>query len=153
HNSTGPVNFRTYYLPANGVMQICDNKSHLAKVFEVGREVVGYESIDEAIELCAYYLRHDEQRIAIALAGWERAIRDYNEVACFRRLVDILEQRHESTVLRRQQGQAVSLQEHRRRTRFRRIAYSLSVPIAWPLLKRITDKLKTARRFSRFAGP
>ena len=31
HNSTGPINFRTYTLPANGVMQICDNKKNLGK--------------------------------------------------------------------------------------------------------------------------
>ena len=150
HNSTGPVNFRTYYLPANGVLQICDNKSHLAKVFEVGKEVVGYGSIDEAIELCAYFLRHDEQRIAIAVAGWERATRDYNEVACFQRLVTILEKRQESAVLRRRQDQVISLQEYRRTTRSRRIAHRLSLPIAWPLklAKRIATKLKAVRRFS-----
>ncbi len=54
HNSTGPINFRTFYLPANGVLQICDNKSHLGRIFELGREVVGYQEIAEAIELCRY---------------------------------------------------------------------------------------------------
>jgi len=83
HNSTGPINARTYYLPANGILQICDNKSHLGKIFELGKEVIGYDSIDEAIDLCRYYLAHDEERRQIAAAGWERAIRDYNECAVF----------------------------------------------------------------------
>ena len=61
HNSTGPINFRTYYLPANGVMQICDNKKHLPMVFELNKEVVGFDSIEEAIDLCRYYLEHDEE--------------------------------------------------------------------------------------------
>lgn len=77
HNTTGPVNLRSFYLPANGVLQICDNKSHLGKVFELGKEVVGFDSIGECIDLCRYYLEHDEERRAIAAAGWERAIRDY----------------------------------------------------------------------------
>lgn len=90
HNSTGPINFRTFYLPANGVMQICDNKAHLGKVFELGVEVVGYDSIEEAIELTRYYIEHDDERRRIAAAGWKRAISDYNEVACFQRVVDAI---------------------------------------------------------------
>lgn len=88
HNSTGPINFRTFYLPANGVMQICDNKLHLGKVFKLGVEAIGYDSIEEAIELTHYYTEHDDERKKIAAAGWKRSISDYNEVACFKRLVD-----------------------------------------------------------------
>lgn len=83
HNSTGPVNFRTFVLPANGVLQICDNKSHLARLYEINKEAVGFDTIEEAIELCRYYLEHDEERREIAAAGWARAMRDYNEVATF----------------------------------------------------------------------
>lgn len=90
HNSTGPVNFRTFYLPANGVLQICDNKSYLGRIFSLGTEVIGYDSIDEAIELVRYYDEHDEERRLIAAAGWKRAIIDYNEVACFRMVVDAI---------------------------------------------------------------
>jgi len=88
HNSTGPINFRTFYLPANGVLQLCDNRSHLARVFELGSEVIGYDTIEEAIDLTRYYLAHEEERRAVAAAGWRRALRDYNEVAAFRRVVD-----------------------------------------------------------------
>jgi spore maturation protein CgeB len=83
HNSTGPVNFRTYTLPANGVMQICDNKEQLGKIFELDKEVVGFDTVEEAIELTKYYLAHQDERIRIAMAGWKRAIKDYNEVAVF----------------------------------------------------------------------
>jgi hypothetical protein len=88
HNTTGPINFRTFYLPANGVMEICDNKSHLAKVFELGVEAIGYESIEEAIDLTRYYLEHEDERRLIAAAGWKRVCNDYNELACFQRAVD-----------------------------------------------------------------
>jgi hypothetical protein len=88
HNSTGPINFRTFYLPANGVMQICDNKSNLGKIYELGKEVIGYDSIEEAIELTHYYIAHDDERRDIAAAGWRRATRDYNEVTCFKMVVD-----------------------------------------------------------------
>lgn len=85
HNSTGPINFRTYALPANGVMQICDNKYFLGQIFELGKEVVGYCEIEEVPELVRFYLANDDERIRVAAAGYERAHRDYNEVEVFRR--------------------------------------------------------------------
>jgi spore maturation protein CgeB len=92
HNSTGPINFRTFYLPANGVMQICDNKSHLGNIFSLGTETIGYDSIEEAIELTRYYLEHDDDRRRISAAGWQRVVNDYNEVACFRRAVNAIDE-------------------------------------------------------------
>jgi len=86
HNSTGPINIRTFALPANGVMQLCDNKSHLGQLFELGKEVVGFDTVDEAIDLCRYYLAHERERREIAAAGFARSVRDYNEVAVFRRI-------------------------------------------------------------------
>jgi hypothetical protein len=87
HNSTGPINFRTYVLPANGVLQICDNRANLDKIFRLGKEVIGFDTVEEAIELCRYYLENDEERRKIAAAGWERAIKDYNEIAVFQLLI------------------------------------------------------------------
>lgn len=78
HNSVGPVNLRTYMLPANGVMQVCDNKHMLGYLFKLGEEVVGYDSIDEGIELIKYYLEHDDERKQIAVNGWKRALKDYS---------------------------------------------------------------------------
>lgn len=85
HNSTGPVNLRTFYLPANGVLQICDNKSNLAKIFELDKEVVGFDSIEECIEKCHYYLQHVEEQRAIALAGWKRALTEYTYPKVFKK--------------------------------------------------------------------
>ncbi len=87
HNTTGPINYRTYYLPANGVLQICDNKKYLNSIFELGKEVIGYDNINDAIELTKYYLNHDLERQEIAMAGFKRAIDDYNEVAVFSRII------------------------------------------------------------------
>ena len=78
HNSTGPINLRLFMLPAWGVMQICDNKTGLGQLFELGKEVVGFDTIPEAIEKTRYYLAHDEERRHIAKAGHERFHREYH---------------------------------------------------------------------------
>lgn len=85
HNSTGPVNFRLFTLPANGVLQVCDNKKYLGQVYEINKEVVGFDSIEECVDLCNYYLAHEEERLEIAIAGWKRTLKDYTETAIFSR--------------------------------------------------------------------
>ena len=90
HLSTGPINFRTYELPAYGVLQLCDNKSHLGEIFKLNEEVVGYDSIEECIELTKYYLNNVEEQRKIAVAGWERWKMDYHPDKVWEKLIDIL---------------------------------------------------------------
>lgn len=93
HNSTGPVNFRTYELPAHGILQICDNKSHLGKIFELDREAVGFDTTEECIDKTRYYLAHPKEQRAIALAGRKRWENDYHPDRVWEKLVEIV-QRH-----------------------------------------------------------
>jgi spore maturation protein CgeB len=88
HNSTGPINARTFYLPGNGVMQICDNKSHLALAFEPGLEIIGVDSIDEMIHYAHYYAKNTDEQREIALAGWQRARKEYTEPAVFQKIAN-----------------------------------------------------------------
>ena len=128
HNSTG-FNFRTFELPAYGVMQVCDNKSELPAIFEVGKEVIGFDSIEECIDLTRYYLAHPLEQRQIALNGWRRWKREYTPDRVWDKLVTIVEKHWPdfapdrafthadvSIVLR-------SVSEHRRSTVFIRILH------------------------------
>ena len=79
HHSTGPCNTRLLELPANGVLQICDNQRFLGPIFELDREIIGFDTIPECIEKTRYYLAHDDERRRIAAAGRTRTMRDYTE--------------------------------------------------------------------------
>ena len=85
HMSYGPSNLRMWQLPINGVMQITDNPKGTEELFELNKEIVCYENgdMDEAIDKIKYYLDHNDERIAIARAGYERALRDYSYEKCF----------------------------------------------------------------------
>lgn len=127
HNSTGPINLRLFQLPANGVMQICDNKQHLGTVYELDKEIVGFDTVEECIDLCRYYLAHDRQRREIAAAGWRRVLRDYNEVAAFEwrmRIIEAQMPRRES----RPAETAIALRQ-RDRTRWPRFFHQLAAPL------------------------
>jgi len=91
HNSTGPINQRTFMLPGFAVLQICDNKTGLGQLFELGREAVGFDTIAEAIDATRYYLAHQEERLRIAAAGYDRFWRDYHPTAVWRRIVQQLQ--------------------------------------------------------------
>lgn len=79
HNSTGPTNTRTTMLPSYGILQICDNPSHLGKLFKLDEEVVGFETVEECIDKTRYFLSHEVERRRIAANGWRRATSDYTE--------------------------------------------------------------------------
>lgn len=87
HNSTGPVNTRMMMLPAFGVMQICDCRANLGKVFKLGEEVIGFDTMDECVDATRYYLAHEDERRRIALAGWKRVLADYTEEKWWQRLL------------------------------------------------------------------
>lgn len=88
HNSVGPVNSRTMMLPAFGVMQICDCRDNLGKVFKLGEEVIGFETMDECVDATRYYLAHEDERRRIAIAGWQRVLADYTEEKWWHRLLN-----------------------------------------------------------------
>lgn len=83
HLSYGVSNLRTYQLPANGIMQICDCEDGLKNVYNIGKEVITYSDIDEAIELIRYYLDNEEARKEIAIAGYRRTMKEYKSITTF----------------------------------------------------------------------
>jgi spore maturation protein CgeB len=83
HMSYGPSNRRTFELPANGVMQVCDCIEGIGQVFEIGKEVVAYRSLEEAIEQISYFLQHDNERKEIAAKGFRKILKNYTRVKTF----------------------------------------------------------------------
>jgi hypothetical protein len=144
HNSTGPVNYRTYYLPANGVMQICDNKSHLARIFTPGMDVVGFDKIEECVDLCRHYLAHDQERRRIAAHGWRTAVTQYSEVAVFERKLKLINRYMPQA---RPQSFAIPISVHqRRKTVYHRFAYHTRRVIGAPHRLLLTG-VKAIRKF------
>lgn len=88
HMSYGPSNLRLYELPMNGVMQICDCRDGLSRLYEIGKEVVSYETIGEAVKKIEYYLENENERREIAYAGYKRASNNYKLEYIFKSIFD-----------------------------------------------------------------
>ncbi len=102
HNTTGPTNTRTFSLPAMGILQIADNKSNLGRIFQLDREVIGFDSMQECMDKTAYYMAHPEEAREIAARGWQRVTTEYTEEKLWLRISSLVQQSMQQSM---QQGQ------------------------------------------------
>ncbi|MFJ2995298.1 glycosyltransferase [Pandoraea sp. NPDC087047] len=84
-------NMRLFEATGVGTLLITDRKDNLGELFEVGKEVVAYDSQEEAVELIRYYMDHPEEADAIARAGQARTLREHTYERRMHELVPILE--------------------------------------------------------------
>ncbi|MBK9130716.1 MAG: glycosyltransferase [Gammaproteobacteria bacterium] len=70
-------NYRLFDLAANGVMQISDGGEYLQSFYDVGSEIVSYDSSRELINKISYYLSHEDERLNIAINSYRRVMRDH----------------------------------------------------------------------------
>ncbi|GAH34293.1 unnamed protein product, partial [marine sediment metagenome] len=59
--------------------------------FEIDKEIVCFHNTEEMIDKITYYLNHDEERRAIAQAGWKRAVSEYTPFHMLSRLFGEIE--------------------------------------------------------------
>ncbi len=77
---------RTFEVPACGGFLLDGPAEGLAEYFDIGRELVVYEDVDDMAEKCRFYLTHDDARARIARAGHRRVHREHTYVERFRHI-------------------------------------------------------------------
>ncbi len=76
-HSIDGLNLRTFEVPATKSFLLTDYYSELSKLFKVGKEAVFYKNIDDLKKKIDYYLKKDKEREKIALAGYNRVIKEH----------------------------------------------------------------------------
>lgn len=66
------LSLRIFDVLGCGGFLITNYQAELPEFFEIGKDLVAYDSMDNLKELCAYYLAHDQERREIALNGYEK---------------------------------------------------------------------------------
>ena len=84
-------NMRLFEATGCGALLVTDAKKNLGDLFTVGAEVVAYRSEQEAAELVAHYLAHEDERAKIARAGQQRTLGEHTYGQRMVELVAILE--------------------------------------------------------------
>jgi hypothetical protein len=83
-------NMRLYETTGVGSLLLTDHTSNISEMFVPGREVITYRDPDECIEGARYYLEHDRERDALALAGQKRTLEEHTYSHRMQELVDIV---------------------------------------------------------------
>lgn len=79
---------RCFEIPATKTMMIAPYTDELASLFVDGKEAVFFRSKKDFVKKIKYYLEHEEERLAICMAGYERIMRDGHE--CKDRIIQII---------------------------------------------------------------
>lgn len=68
---------RIFDILSCGGFVLSNFQPEIPELFEPNEGIVMYGSREELLDLCAYYLSHDEERVAIAEAGYEKLKQNY----------------------------------------------------------------------------
>jgi spore maturation protein CgeB len=91
HNrSVYTLKLRDFDATMAGALYVTHRNPDLLRLFEEGTEFECYESDEELLQKVRYYLAHDDERIAVARRGRERALRDHTWDARLDQLFAIL---------------------------------------------------------------
>jgi len=71
------VNQRVFDCPAAGGFLLTDNQQDLYELFDVGKEVITYDSFEELADKTAYYLEHPELRQEVVTRAQERIAQEH----------------------------------------------------------------------------
>lgn len=74
------ISQRCFDVMASGGFLMANYKEDMLRHFEPDKDFIMYESIDELIDKCTYYLSHDDERKKIALNGCNKVVNEHNTI-------------------------------------------------------------------------
>lgn len=80
------VNMRCFEVTGSGGFLLTNRINSLEELFIDGKEIVMYDDLEDMVKKAKYYLEHDEEREAIAAAGYARSMKDHK----FSQRVDVI---------------------------------------------------------------
>lgn len=89
-NIADDVNFRTFESTGAGAMLLTNYTPNLEKLFEIGKDLVVYESPDDLIKKIDYYLTHSNEREEIAMSGRSKSKNSHSYDVRAQNLIDFL---------------------------------------------------------------
>lgn len=85
------IKSRTFEVPAcGGFLMTGVSDDDLGEYFNLGKEVVVFKNTEDLVAKSKYYLEHEDERAAIAKAGYERTVQEHTYVHRFKKIFESL---------------------------------------------------------------
>jgi spore maturation protein CgeB len=89
-NIADDINYRTFETTGCGTFLLTNYTPGLERLFDIGKEIVIYDSIEDLDSKVKYYLENDKEREEIALAGYNRSRREHTYLERSKKLIEII---------------------------------------------------------------
>ncbi|MDD3050970.1 MAG: glycosyltransferase [Candidatus Cloacimonetes bacterium] len=90
------VNQRVFDVPACGSFLLTDYKKQLEEIFEIGKEIVTFNEIDEITELVKYYSKNSTEREKIAKAAYKKILNNETYEHRLTNMISIMKNRYKN---------------------------------------------------------
>jgi spore maturation protein CgeB len=80
------VKARDFECPGAGACYLTTYNWELANLYEVGKEILCYRSVEELVEMYSYYRKRPKQCLDIARAAWRRCQNEHTWEKRFRKI-------------------------------------------------------------------
>ncbi|MEA2014522.1 MAG: glycosyltransferase, partial [Thermodesulfobacteriota bacterium] len=77
HQDTFCLKGRDFEIPMSGGLYLTEHSPELERVFEIGKEILTYKTLDELVKKIQYLLDHPDEAEAIRKAGHRRAVSEH----------------------------------------------------------------------------
>ena len=88
HSIFSGLPLRTFDIMGAGGFILTNYQPETEELFEIGKEIIVYHNFEEMAELAKFFLSHEEARLSILLAGYERICRDYTYPVAVKKILD-----------------------------------------------------------------
>ena len=89
-NISNDINYRTFETTGCETFLLTNYTPGLEKLFDIGKEIVVYNDLNDLDHKVKYYLENEEEREKIAKAGYERSKKDHTYFERAKILIDII---------------------------------------------------------------
>ena len=89
-NISNDINYRTFETTGCETFLLTNYTPGLEKLFDIGKEIVVYNDLNDLDNKVKYYLENEEERKLIAKAGYERSKKDHTYFERAKILIDII---------------------------------------------------------------
>ncbi len=82
-------NMRMFEATGMGALLITEDAPNIGELYEPGKEVITYKSIEDLVDIINYYIEHPQERELISQAGQAKTLKDHSTIKRSKELMGI----------------------------------------------------------------